>query len=69
MLATLMSSGWSVSLMMMFIPESRITSCNWLRRSLMSPNLGMKVRVSYPFDWNNSGNCLLSKRMGVSSAK
>ena len=60
--ATLMMSGWSVSSMMMFIPESLMTSCNWFRLSLIIPQRGMKVLISFPLSWNTAGSlrpCLL----------
>ncbi len=49
--------GWSVSSMIKFMPDRRITSCNWPRRSLMMPHLGMKMRISKPAScifWGNS---------------
>ena len=49
MVATLIIRGWSVSLIIRFIPERRCTSCNCPLRSLMFPHFGMKVRISYPF--------------------
>ena len=39
------------ALMMRFMPESRMTSCNWLRRSLIVPHFGVKVRISWPYSW------------------
>ena len=47
-LIIMMISGWSVSSMIRFIPDRRMTSCNCPRRSLMVPHLGMKVRISKP---------------------
>ena len=34
-----------------FIPERRITSCSWLRRSLIYPNLAKNVLISRPRSW------------------
>ena len=61
-----MMSGWSVSSMMMFIPDRRITSCSWLRRSLIVPYLGMNVLTSYPFSWIDCGRSRPSTDIGDS---
>ena len=53
--ATLMMSGWSVPLMMMFIPDSLITSCSCPLRSLMLPHFGMNVLISHPLPCMVSG--------------
>ena len=45
--ATLITRGLSTSLMMMFIPERRITSWSWFFLSLMQPYLGMKDLISF----------------------
>lgn len=37
-----------MSSMMRFIPESRMTSCNWFRLSFMLPYLGIKALISLP---------------------
>lgn len=47
--ATLIISGWSVSSMIKFMPDRRMTSCNWFLRSLTLPHFGIKVLISLPF--------------------
>ena len=32
-----------------FIPDKRITSCNWCRLSFIVPNLGKNILISFPF--------------------
>ena len=49
--ATLMMRGLSTSPMIMFIPESLMTSWSWFFLSLMQPNRGMKERISLLRSW------------------
>lgn len=45
--ATFITSGRSTSLMMMFMPDSLMTSWSWFFLSLMHPYLGMNERISF----------------------
>ena len=53
-----MMSGWSVSSIIRFIPDKRITSCNWFLRSFTQPKRGIKVRISLPLSWIPCGRYL-----------
>ena len=50
----------------LFMPDKRITSCNWLRRSLMIPHRGMNVRISQPSSCRACGILRPSRATGLS---
>ena len=64
--ATFIISGWSVSSIIRFMPDRRMTSCKLLRLVLMLPHSGVKTLISLTWSCIDWGRLRLAVPIGDS---